>query len=46
MMPTPGAFISRRGGALEAPQLRYGQSHSKTANLIIVTEHLLLYSEL
>jgi hypothetical protein len=45
-MPTPDVFISRRGGALEASRLRYGQSHSETANLIIVTEHLLPYSEL
>jgi hypothetical protein len=41
MLPTPGAFISRRGGALEARRLKtYGQSHSEIANLIIVTEHL------
>jgi hypothetical protein len=46
VMPTPGAFISQCGGALEAPRLRYGQSHSEIANLIIVTEHLLPYSEL
>jgi hypothetical protein len=45
-MPMLGAFISRRGGALEAPRLRYDQSHSETANLIIVTKHLLPYSEL
>jgi hypothetical protein len=46
VMPMPGAFISRRGGALEALRLRYGQSHSETANLIIVTKHLLPYSDL
>jgi hypothetical protein len=45
-MPMLGAFISRRGGALEASGLRYGQSHSETTNLIIVTKHLLPYSDL
>jgi hypothetical protein len=45
-MPTSGAFTSRCGGALEARTQFYGLSHSETANLIIVTEHLLPYSEL
>jgi hypothetical protein len=45
-MPTTDAFISRCGGALEANTEAYSQSHSETANLIIVTELLLPYSEL
>jgi hypothetical protein len=45
-MPTPGAFISRRGGALETRLSHKVNRIAKDLDNLIVTEHLLPYSEL
>jgi hypothetical protein len=46
-MPMPGTFISQSGGALEGRELSHKVNRiAKDLDNLIVTEHLLPYSEL